>query len=526
MNVFKKNRSFGFIAGLFFLSAFVTGIFYFPNNGYADPGENVGVLIVGLAEPQYMNEGVEGWKNYLSGYANGALAAVPGLNLDMLSGSIFKATEILKGRTILRDVNRPFAGAAPWNRKLIDAWGNDYHGFIKYYIPTIPKFMRNIMFNIPHIGKWVEFGFDQIGDLPSLYVVPAFMPRYANPGKGHPDIWEYVNLSFYPMYRAVDGVDPAGLGNPEHPNELKVMNSVKDKIMAQYPWVKCVEFGFEAKREGIPGAKAVAKAMIKNHNLDKLIITEIMGVHSFMCAAAEPLKKSLNRTNKDVEVIIAEALGSSHPYANGVAELVKEEITGEGQYLPFDVAPIPEDEKVAVFLVHHGLFETDWKIVNLSELEPYNISARKNFKACKSAVKKMFTDELGWSEDNFVIVQIYPEMSEGLLQDPFKNFTSIDEAMEEIVVPMGCKHIISVPYEVGLSAFETLWHYRHPWGIECLADHPELTERFVGEGPLEIERFRTELITDDGIHSVITDGWVPNWDDAMFGEVSHVLDHL
>jgi len=526
MKVFKKNRSFGFIAALIFLSAFVIGIFYFSNNGHADPGENVGVLIIGLAEPQYMNEGVEGWKNYLSGYANGALAMVPGLNLDILSDPLFKATEILKGRTILRDVKHPFNIAFPWNRKLIDAWGNDYDGLIKYYVPTIPGLMRNIMFNIPLMGKWAEFGFDQAGDLPSLHVVPASVPRFASLGKGQPDIWEYMNLAFYPMYRAVDGVETAGPGNPQHPNELKVMNSVKDKIMAQYPWVKCVRFGFEAEREGIPGTKVVAKAMIEDYDLDKLVITEIMGVHSFMCAAAEPLKKSLNRTHEDVEIILAEPLGSSQPYANGVAELVKEEITGEGPYLPFDVTPIPEDEKVAVFLVHHGLCETDWKILNLSELEPYNISARKNFKACKGAVKKMFTEELGWSEDNFVIIQIYPEMSEGLLQDPFKNFTSVDEAMEEIVVPMGCRHIISVPYEVGFSAFETLWHYRHSWGIECIADHPELTERFVGEGPLELDRFRTELITDDNIHSVITDGWVPNWDDAMFGEVSHVLDHL
>ena len=92
MKVFKKNRSFGFIAALIFLSAFVIGIFYFSNNGHADPGENVGVLIIGLAEPQYMNEGVEGWKNYLSGYANGALAMVPGIDLDILSGPLFNST--------------------------------------------------------------------------------------------------------------------------------------------------------------------------------------------------------------------------------------------------------------------------------------------------------------------------------------------------------------------------------------------------------------------------------------------------
>ena len=528
MNALKKVRDFSFGVTAVFLLSLTIGVFYSPGNGYADaPDLNIGVIIIGLAEPQYMNEGVEGWKNYLSGYANGALAMIPGLDLDLLSDPLFGMTEILNRRTILRDAKHPFSWAPPRKRELIDAWGNRYYGNKMYYVPTIGDRLRNLMFGIPAIGKWIEFGFDQAGDLPSIYIVPQFVPSDKNPGKSEPDIWEYMNLAFHPMYRAVDGVDPAGLGNPEHPNELKVMNSAKDKILEEYPWVKCVGFGFEAEREGvILSPDVVVEAMVETHNLDMLIITEVMGVHSFMCAAGEPLKKALKRKYNDLEIILAEPVGSSHPYRKGVAELVKEEMTGTGDYLPYDVTPIPEDERVAVFLVHHGLCETDWKIFDLGELEPYNISAKKNFNACKRAVKDMLINDLGRSEDSFVIVQIYPEMSEGLLQDPFKNYTSVDEAMEEVVFPMNCKHIISVPYEVGMSAFETLWHYRHPWGIECIADHPDLTERFFGNGPLEIERFRTELITDDGIHSVITDGWVPNWDEAIFEEVGKVLDGI
>jgi len=195
-------------------------------------------LIVGIGEPENMAAGVEGWKNYLSNYIAGGLGSVPGMNLELYAPYIWGLTEVLQQGTVLLDIDHPFSLVPRKARNLIDAWGNPYTGKFAYFVPTFPKYMRDFMFNIPHVGKWIEFGLDQAGDMPSFYVALG----KNKPGYKQPDIWEYLNLSFYPMYAGFE----QGGGNPGPDNEAKVMKNVRDMILSDYPTVAAVEIGYEA----------------------------------------------------------------------------------------------------------------------------------------------------------------------------------------------------------------------------------------------------------------------------------------
>jgi len=89
----------------------------------------------------------------------------------------------------------------------------------------------------------------------------------------------------------------------------------------------------------------------------------------------------------------------------------------------------------------------------------------------------------------------------------------------------GCKHIINVPYEVGTTAYETLWHYRHPWELSVGGSDP-YTEKYTDLSEYRnvggMEKFRSELM-HDGMHVVITDGWIPDWDKALYKRIASCL---
>ena len=520
MNI--KRKGLHFLMGLWILAMLIAISGCEPEStDVVSNDQRVGVMLIGVGEPENMEAGVEAWQSFLKNYMAGGMGLIPGIHLDKLAPMMGEMSDLLKGSTLLLDIDHPFSFTPHRNPNLIDAWGNPYLGKNYVFIPMLPQGLYDMMFKIPMMGSMIEMIVDMVGDVPSFYCVPGLEPKKRNPGKGAPDIWEYINLTMYPLYAGLNN------DNPTPFNEIKMFENVKQKIEDDFgDEVVLVKFGYGAAHEGFPHFLDVAQNMVESYNLDKLIVAESYVVHSRFESPGHHTKKILERRGYDVEVICTEQVGGSKPFSIGVAEVVEEELTGTVPDFPDSLSGIPVNEKTAVFLVHHGFFATDYKVFDM-DWEPYNDNAQIAYNAAKTEIIKVFRN-LGWDDENFAIIKIYPEMSTGIL-DPFHEHFSVEEAMEAIVRPMGFKHLINVPYEVGMSAYENLWHFRHPWHMEAGDSDPDTiryTDNTIFGGGKGIVKFRSEFTDDKDLHIVITDGWIPNWDDAMYERIYTELDNV
>jgi hypothetical protein len=340
------------------------------------------------------------------------------------------------------------------------------------------------------------------GGLPSVYVASG-----DKPGKGYPDLWEYLNLTMYPMYAAMDNHDPA------LDRELRVLDEIEKRLRSDYPDIHIAR-GFGAARPGYPHFLDAAKALVKYNNLDKLIIAQNYIIQSDFENPAGEIENYLSEKGYDVEVVIAGQIGGTEPFSKGVAEKALEELNGNSN---IGNDPIPDNKNILVLLFHHGMLSTNMILYDFAE-EPYHEFAREAFNACADKIMNLPEVE-SWTGE-FMILQVYPEMSTGIL-DPRNEHLSVDEAME-IAENLSFEYVIGIPYEVGNSGYETLWGLRGAWGIDPVWDTYEEDNGI--DGTL-MTKYRNSF-NRDGINVVITDGWINGAADGYYEQIELAINSV
>jgi|GEM_PF-718781 len=504
MSILKKCKDLRFVLLAVFTFVLVTITLFLPIRGHTEDCDKTGVLLVSFGEPDTMEESYEGWQSFLKNYMGSMMGM---MKLGVIAEPMKEMTDLFKSMTLLLDIDHPFSSVPHFNRNLVDAWGRPYNGRHGYYfVPRPTDTLFESLFDIPEAGDFIEFIVDMCGGLPSVYIVPRWMPFADKPGKGYPDIWEYFSLTMYPMYAAMNDKNPA------LDRETRILDYVENLLHSKYPWLP-IDRGFGAARDGYPDFLEAAESMVDNYNLETLIIAQNYIVHSDFENPAGEIEDYLAEKGYNVRVVIAEQIGGTEPFSNGVAEKVAEEIKGSNPNI--GNAPIPSDENVMVFLCHHGMLSLNMILYDFGN-EPYHYFAQKAFDACVDKI--MALPDVASRTGDFMILKIYPEMSTGIL-DPYDEYLSIDEAME-IADNLGFDHIINVSYEVGNSGYEALCGLRGAWGIDPVWDTYEEDDGISGT---RLIKYRNSF-ERDSINVIITDGWINGQADAYYQLIEKALN--
>ena len=503
MNILKKIQKMCtiFILGFIMFSA----IFTVPSSLFAsNPSYNdTGVLLINFGEPESMEEGYEGWTNFLKNYMGSMISM---MKMGFIVETAKEMTDYFENGTLLLDKDNPFSSKQSDNPNLVDAWGKPYYGNDYTFIPRPAEALFETLFMIPQMGDLAEFIVDMSGGMPSVYFVADSSELGNTPGKGYSNAWEYLSLTMYPMYEAM------GDKNPALERELWALDEVESKLSVNYPGLH-ISRGFGAARPGYPHFLDAAEALVKNNNIKKLILAPNYVVYSDFENPAGEIKHDLLKKGHDIEIVITDQIGGAEDFNKGIAEHIYDELEGN---INIGNAPIDSDKNVMVFLSHHGMMSTNMLLYDFGK-EPYHEFAREAYDAAVSQIEEL--DEVKSWEGKFGALQIYPEMATGIL-DPFNKYLNIDEGMK-IAKAQGYDYIINVPYEVGNSGFETLGGLRGAWGIEPKWDTYEEDN---GLGTL-MRKYRNTFLKD-GINVIITDGWINGQIDSYYTRIQEAVQGL
>jgi len=450
------------------IASMITG--YAGSDERSLPEKRVGVLLVGFGEPERYNaDAFVGWKNFLNNYMTSGMTM-------MRMGFIYPVAQDMIGMvdlgTLLVDEETPIHTERGTDN-LVDAWVTPYEGRARYIeIPEV---------EIPMLGPGISF--------------------YISSGKnGESDIWEYSNLIMYGLYK-----EYMNDHNPGEERELRVMDKVETELRAEYPDI-VVRRGFGAARPGFEDYRIAAERLIEENDLTDLVIAPCYVCYSEFENPAGEIKKYIEERGIKINIVIADQIGGTTSYSQGVAKKVEEELTGRFEEIPID-------SDVVILLSHHGMFNLNMLLYDWHD-EPYHEYARRTFESAKDEVEKIEVIR-NW-EGDVAIWQVYTEFADGMM-DPSNGFMSVDEAAER-AAELGYDYCIDVPYEVGDSGYETLVGLREAWGIEP----PLLWEDYFEDG---LQKYRST--TDyKGMRVIITDGWIDGKDDGYLYRIEEVIKSL
>lgn len=372
--------------------------------------------------------------------------------------------------TILVDKNDPFATEPKEDPELIDAWTDPYTGE-DYEWAEIP-----------------EGEFPMMGPLYSYYLSSE------GSGVGEPDFWEYFGLMMYGLYQYMDN------HNPGQERENRVLDETEARLKAEYGDEIIIGRGYGAARSGYPDFRVAAEELALE-GVNTIILAEAYVCFSEFEHPASEIEEYLEDEGIDVNIVIADQIGGTESFSDGVAKKVEEELND-----------IPKDTDVVVFLSHHGMFNLNMLLYDWRE-EPYHQYAKTAFDGSKDAIYDL--DIVKDWEGDFDVWQVYAEFVEGM-SDPNDVILSVEEAADK-ASDQGYEYCIDVPYEVGNSGFETLIGLRGCWGID-----PPTWDEYYEDG-LRKYRSTTEY---EGMKVIITDGWIDGAIDGYYEQISKSIEEV
>jgi hypothetical protein len=434
--------------------------------------ERIGVLMIGFGEPEEYNaDAYIGWENFILNYMSAGMRM---MNMSFMY-PIVRDIMIpsMDAGTILVDRNDPFATEPKEDPDLIDAWTNPYAG---------------------EDYEWVEIPegeFPMMGPLYSYYLSTST----EGPGMGESDFWEYFGLMMYGLYQYMDNHNPGG------ERENRILNETEARLKAEYGDEIIIRRGYGAARPGYPDFRVVAEEMVREEEVTDLILAEAYVCFSEFEHPASEIEEHLKEEGLDVNIAIADQIGGTESFSEGVAKKVEGELRN-----------ISKDADVVVFLSHHGMFNLNMLIYDWRE-EPYHEYAKIAFDGAEEAIYDL--DVVKDWEGEFDVWQAYAEFVEGM-SDPENEILSVEEAADK-ASEQGYEYCIDVPYEVGNSGFETLIGLRGCWGID-----PPTWDTYY-EDELIKYRSTTEY---NGMNVVITDGWIDGAIDGYYEQISEAIEEV
>ena len=443
----------------------------------SEPSEKIGVLLIGIGEPEkYDADMYVGWKNFLNNYMESGMKM---MKMPFISSITEKAFTVMDSGTLLVDRKDIFATEPKKDPDLMDAWGNSYTG--KDY-KWISKPFTAIFGSMPMVGEMMpQF---------SYYLAPD------GPGKGEPDLWEYINLGMYDMYQKMDN------HNPGEERELKILDEIEAKLKENYGDRIVIARGFGAARPGFPDFRIAAERLVREENVKNLILAEVYIVFSEFEHPAGEIPEYLEERGLNVNIIVSGQIGGTDAYNRGVAQKVEEELM-----------KISDDRDVVIMLNHHGMPCSNMFLYDFGK-EPYHQYANIAFEGAKKEICNLDIVK-NWN-GRVDVWKTYAEMAEGSM-DPDKEILSVGEAADK-AVEEGYDYCIDIPYEVGNSGYETLIGLREGgWGLES----PAWKEYYIGD----LKRYRTEF-EYEGMKVVITDGWIEGCAEGCYHQISAAVEEF
>jgi hypothetical protein len=431
--------------------------------------EKVGLLMISFGEPEEYDEGAyEGWKNFILNYMSSGMRMMHMSFMYPLVRDMM--IPMMDAGTILVDKNDPFATEPKEDPELIDAWTDPYTGE-DYEWAEIP-----------------EGEFPMMGPLYSYYLSSE------GSGVGEPDFWEYFGLMMYGLYQYMDN------HNPGQERENRVLDETEARLKAEYGDEIIIGRGYGAARSGYPDFRVAAEELALE-GVNTIILAEAYVCFSEFEHPASEIEEYLEDEGIDVNIVIADQIGGTESFSDGVAKKVEEELND-----------IPKDTDVVVFLSHHGMFNLNMLLYDWRE-EPYHQYAKTAFDGSKDAIYDL--DIVKDWEGDFDVWQVYAEFVEGM-SDPNDVILSVEEAADK-ASDQGYEYCIDVPYEVGNSGFETLIGLRGCWGID-----PPTWDEYYEDG-LRKYRSTTEY---EGMKVIITDGWIDGAIDGYYEQISKSIEEV